>query len=149
VFLRVAFAAALLLALWRPRLRGRSPRDLALAAAFGVSLAGMNLSFYEALDRIPLGVAVTFEFVGPLAVAIVGSHRARDLLWVVLAGAGILLLSDFGGFSGLDTARAAGRGVLGGVHPAQRSHRPRLPRRRRPGAGDGRGERPARPVGRG
>ena len=93
VFLRVALAALLLNAIWRPRLRRR---DLWLVAAFGVSLAGMNLAFYESLDRIPLGVAVTFEFVGPLGVAVAGSRRALDLLWVALAAAGILLLSDFG-----------------------------------------------------
>jgi inner membrane transporter RhtA len=118
VFLRVAFAAALLLALWRPRVSGRSARELLLAAAFGVSLAGMNLSFYEALDRIPLGVAVTFEFIGPLGVAVVGSHRARDVLWVVLAAAGILLLSDFGDFSGLDTAGVALAVLAGGFWAA-------------------------------
>jgi inner membrane transporter RhtA len=56
----------------------------------------MNLSFYESLNRIPLGIAVTFEFVGPLGVAIAGSRRALDLAWVVLAAAGIVLLSDFG-----------------------------------------------------
>jgi inner membrane transporter RhtA len=103
VFLRVLFAALLLLALWRPRVAGHSRADLRLAAAYGASLAGMNLAFYEALDRIPLGIAVTFEFVGPLAVAIFGSRRTRDLLWVALAGAGILLLSDLGDFGGLDT----------------------------------------------
>jgi inner membrane transporter RhtA len=96
VFLRVAFAAVLLLAIWRPTLSGRSRRDLWLVAAYGVSLAGMNLSFYEALDRIPLGVAVTFEFVGPLGVAVAGSRKPLDLVWVGLAAAGILLLSDFG-----------------------------------------------------
>jgi inner membrane transporter RhtA len=107
VFLRVAFAAVLLLVLWRPRVRGHERRDLWLAAAFGLSLAGMNLAFYGALDRIPLGVAVTFEFVGPLGVAVAASRRALDVLWVVLAAAGILLLSDFGGFGGLDAVGVA------------------------------------------
>jgi inner membrane transporter RhtA len=102
VFLRVAFAALLLGALWRPRIGGRTRAELGLAAAFGISLAAMNLSFYEALDRIPLGVAVTLEFVGPLGVAVAGSRRALDLVWVGLAAAGILLLADFTG--GTDTA---------------------------------------------
>jgi inner membrane transporter RhtA len=96
VFLRVLFAAIVLAALWRPQVKGRERRDLWLAAAFGLSLAGMNLSFYAALDRIPLGIAVTFEFVGPLGVAVAGSRKPVDLLWVLLAAAGILLLSDFG-----------------------------------------------------
>ncbi len=114
VLLRVAFAALILMLLWRPRVRGRSPRELALAAAFGVSLAGMNLSFYESLDRIPLGVAVTFEFIGPLGVAVAGSRRALDGLWVALAAAGILLLSDFGDFGGLDATGVA-LAVLAGL----------------------------------
>jgi len=114
VFLRVLFAALLLLALWRPRLAGRPRDELLLASAFGVALAGMNLSFYGALDRIPLGVAVTFEFVGPLGVAVAGSRRALDLLWVVLAAAGILLLSDFGDFGGLDSA-GVGLALLAGA----------------------------------
>jgi inner membrane transporter RhtA len=96
VLLRVAFAAVLLTALSRPRLRGHSRRELTLAAAFGLSLAAMNFSFYEALDRIPLGIAVTIEFAGPLAVAVAGSRRALDLVWVVLAAAGILLLARGG-----------------------------------------------------
>ena len=96
VFLRVFFAALVLAALWRPALRGRKAGDWRLIAAYGFALVAMNLSFYEALDRIPLGIAVTFEFVGPLGVAIAGSRRALDLLWVMLAGAGIVLLSDFG-----------------------------------------------------
>jgi inner membrane transporter RhtA len=96
VFLRVLFAAAVLAVVWRPSVGGRSGFDLRLIAAFGLSLGAMNLAFYEALDRIPLGIAVTFEFVGPLGVAIAGSRRALDLAWVVLAAAGIVLLSDFG-----------------------------------------------------
>jgi inner membrane transporter RhtA len=97
VFLRVAFAALILMLLWRPGLRRWSRRDLAVAAAFGVALAGMNLSFYAAIDRLPLGVAVTLEFSGPLGVALLGSRRAVDVLWAVLAAAGILLLADPGG----------------------------------------------------
>lgn len=96
VFVRVAFAALLLAMVWRPRLAGHTRGDLWLALAFGFTLAGMNLAFYSALERIPLGVTVTLEFVGPLGVAVAGSRRALDLLWVALAAAGILLLSDFG-----------------------------------------------------
>ncbi|MBS1679569.1 MAG: EamA family transporter [Actinobacteria bacterium] len=97
VFLRGAFAALILLAVAHrdvARLRRADLRDIAL---FGLTLAAMNFCFYQALDRLPLGVAVTFEFTGPLAVAIFGSHRRRDLIWAGLAALGILLLSgDFG-----------------------------------------------------
>ena len=102
VFLRVLFAALVLMAIWRPSLRGRGRHDLLLVAVFGLVLAGMNLAFYSSLDRIPLGAAVTFEFVGPLGVAVAGSRRPLDLVWVALAAAGILLLSDLGA-GGLDT----------------------------------------------
>jgi inner membrane transporter RhtA len=97
VFLRVVFAALILVIVWRPAIRGRSGADWRLIVAFGFALVAMNLSYYEALNRIPLGIAVTFEFVGPLGVAIAGSRHALDIVWVVLAAAGILLLSDFGG----------------------------------------------------
>jgi inner membrane transporter RhtA len=106
VLLRLVSATIVLLALWRPRLRGWSARELVLAASFGLVLAGMNLSFYAALDRIPLGVAVTIEFVGPLTVAIASSRRPLDLLWVVLAVAGILALTHAG------TAGLSGAGIL-------------------------------------
>jgi inner membrane transporter RhtA len=96
-FLRVLFAAIVLAALWRPAVRGLSRGQWQLAVAYGFVLVAMNLTFYEALDRIPLGIAVTFEFVGPLGVAVAGSRRPLDLLWVALAAAGIILLSDFGG----------------------------------------------------
>lgn len=107
VLLRILLAAVILALLWRPDVRGRSRGEWLLIAAFGVCLAGMNFAFYSAIDRIPLGVGVTFEFVGPLGVAIYGSRRPLDLLWVVLAGAGILLLADpGGGFDGVGVALA-------------------------------------------
>lgn len=96
VFLRVFFAAGVLLLVWRPRLRGYAIANYFVAILFGLVLAGMNLSFYSAIERIPLGVAVTLEFVGPLGVAVAGSRRVLDLLWVVLAAGGIVLLSPLG-----------------------------------------------------
>jgi inner membrane transporter RhtA len=100
--LRLGFAALILVAVMRPRVRGRSAPDLRLVALFGLTLGGMNLFFYEALDRIPLGVAVTIEFAGPLGVAVFASRRRLDLLWAGLAALGIVLLSDpFG--AGIDT----------------------------------------------
>jgi inner membrane transporter RhtA len=101
VLLRLLTASVMLLALWRPRL-GHGRRELVLAALFGLVLAGMNLCFYHALHRIPLGITVTFEFIGPLAVAISGSRRVIDVVWVVLAAAGILALTHGGGRHGLD-----------------------------------------------
>jgi inner membrane transporter RhtA len=114
VLVRVAFAALLLTLVWRPVVAGHERRDLWLVLAFGVTLAGMNLAFYSAIDRIPLGVAVTLEFVGPLGVAVAASRRALDLLWVGLAAAGILLLSDFGSadLDGLGVALALLAGGL-------------------------------------
>src|SRR4051794_21028623 len=80
-FGRNAFAAMILVAIWRPRVRGRSAADLGVAIAFGLALGAMNLCIYEAMDRIPLGVAVTFEFIGPLGVAVAGSRRAPRRAW--------------------------------------------------------------------
>ena len=97
-FLRLAFAAIVLWAIWRPRIPTQPP-DLRIAGAFGVALGLMNWSIYEAMDRIPLGVAVTIEFTGPLLVAVIGSRRPLDGVWVVLAAAGIVLLADPGGGS--------------------------------------------------
>ncbi len=91
--LRLLSAAIVLMALWRPRLAGRSRHELGVAAALGVVLAAMNLSFYAALDRIPRGIAVTIEFIGPLTVAVVGSRRRLDFLWVLLAVLGIVALT--------------------------------------------------------
>nr|WP_242453996.1 EamA family transporter [Bailinhaonella thermotolerans] len=101
---RIATGALIMLVVVRPRLRGHSWRDLGVMALFGLSLAGMNLSFYEAMSRLPLGVAVAIEFLGPLALAVAASRRRLDILWVLLAGAGVLLLigpwnQDLGGLS--------------------------------------------------
>jgi inner membrane transporter RhtA len=97
VLLRLAFASIVLVALWRPDVRTLTRRQLALAALFGLVLFGMNFSFYHAIHLIPLGVAVTVEFAGPLAVAVGSSRRALDLLWVALAALGILALTHGGG----------------------------------------------------
>jgi inner membrane transporter RhtA len=93
VALRLFFAAAVLLLVWRPSARmGR--RAWAVVIGYGLVLAGMNVFFYLALDRIPLGIVVTIEFLGPLAVAIGGSRRWLDGLWALLAAAGVVLLTE-------------------------------------------------------
>jgi len=101
VTLRVAIAAVILIAsglIARAPTRRRLARgDLAVAIGFGLVLAGMNLSFYEAISRIPLGAAVTIEFSGPLAVALVGSRRWVDGIWAAMAGTGVALLATAGG----------------------------------------------------
>jgi len=104
VLLRLFFAAVLLLPLTRPRLAGRPRPQLLAVAGFGVTLAGMNWSFYEAIARLPLGPAVTVEFAGPLTVAILGSRRLLDLLWAALAGGGVALLA----FAGSDGSASGG-----------------------------------------
>lgn len=97
VFLRAVFGALALVALTRGaplRTREWPHRDVLLLA---VAVSCVNLFFYAALERLPLGITVTLEFVGPLGVAIAGSRRPRDVIWVVLAAVGIVLLSDVGG----------------------------------------------------
>ncbi len=97
VFLRLGFGALILLLLWRPRLRDYSRADYVLMILFGLVIAVMNAAFYAAIARIPLGIAVTLEFVGPLGVSIATSRRLSDVLWVVLAAGGIVLLAPIGG----------------------------------------------------
>jgi inner membrane transporter RhtA len=120
-FLRLALAAIVLWAIWRPRLTG----DLRLAAAFGVVLGLMNWSTYEAIDRIPLGVAVTIGFAGPLLVALIGVRRPLDVAWVALAAAGIVLLVDPGGGSldpaGVGFAFASAACWMGYIHLSKRT----------------------------
>jgi inner membrane transporter RhtA len=96
VTLRLVVAAVVLLGATRVlgiRSRPAAPADRVVVVAFGLVLAGMNLSFYEAIARIPLGVAVTIEFSGPLALALVSSRRWSDGLWAAAAGAGVALLA--------------------------------------------------------
>ena len=99
VFLRLLFGSIALWAIARPELRGRPGRELRLVGALGVVLVSMNVSFYESIDRLPLGIAVTVEFLGPLAVAILGSRRRVDFVWIGLAGLGVALLANGGGRS--------------------------------------------------
>jgi inner membrane transporter RhtA len=93
VTLRLTIAAAVLLVIARPRLRGRTAADWLVVGAFGAVLAMMNLFFYGALARIPIGVTVTIEFIGPLVLATVLSHRRKDLLAVAGAAVGVVLIS--------------------------------------------------------
>jgi inner membrane transporter RhtA len=92
VWLRLAASALVLAAVARPALRGRTRQDWVVVLGFGLSLGVMNWAIYQSFQRIPIGLAVTIEFVGPLTLAIVGSRRVRDLAWVALAAAGVLLL---------------------------------------------------------
>ncbi|MGR6963190.1 EamA family transporter [Geodermatophilus sp. URMC 61] len=103
VTLRLCGAALVLMLLVRPRWRGRSRADWAVIAAFGILLAAMNGLFYEALARMPIGAAVTVEFLGPLGLAAVLSRRLQHLGWVLMAAAGVFLLG-YGSLTGLDPA---------------------------------------------
>jgi len=91
VLLRLMTSSLILLVLARPRLAGRSATDWRPVLALGLALGAMNWAFYESFARIPLGVAVTIEFVGPLSVAAVGRRHPRDLVWVGLAALGVVL----------------------------------------------------------
>ena len=118
VTLRLVAAAIVLLLVCRPRLRGHSRADWGTVVAFGVAMAGMNGLFYQAVDRIPLGVAVTLEVLGPLALSVFASRRLVNVLWAGLALAGVVLLGG-GGFGSLDlvgVAYALGAGVCWAVY---------------------------------
>ncbi|MEU2060872.1 EamA family transporter [Streptomyces sp. NPDC013455] len=101
VALRLFFAAAVLMLLWRPSPR-LDRRTWTVVLGYGVTLGLMNLCFYLALARIPLGIAVTVEFLGPLTVALAGSRRWLDAFWALLAAGGVALLME--GRGGLDLA---------------------------------------------
>jgi inner membrane transporter RhtA len=114
VALRLFFAAVVLMLLWRPTLR-IDRRALPVVLAYGVVLGVMNLCFYQSIARIPLGIAVTVEFLGPLAVALAGSRRLLDGLWALLAGAGVVLLTETRGeLSVVGLLFALGAGICWG-----------------------------------
>lgn len=104
--LRLVISAVILLAVCRPRLRGRSRGDWAVVVAFGAALAAMNVLIYQAIARIPLGAAVTLEVLGPLVLSVVTGRRASSWLWAGLALSGVVLLGR-GGFGGLNPAGVA------------------------------------------
>ncbi len=97
VFVRVGFGALILLAMARPRRLQFVTTQWRSVVLFGLIIAAMNLCFYESIARIPLGIAVTIEFIGPLAVAIAGSRKALDFAWAAMAAAGVVMLSLTGG----------------------------------------------------
>lgn len=105
VTLRLVLAAAVLLIVCRPKVRGYGRADWGTVAAFGTAMAGMNILFYQAADRIPLGAAVTLEVLGPLILSVIASRRLMNLLWAGLALGGVVLLSG-GGFDRLDPVGA-------------------------------------------
>jgi inner membrane transporter RhtA len=114
VFLRIAFSALLLLVAARRQIRPVSRRDAGLLLLFGCVIGAMNMCFYGAIDRIPLGIAVAIEFVGPLGVAAVTSRRLKEFLWIGLAVAGLVMLTPSIGTDldpvGVGLALAAGVG---------------------------------------
>src|SRR5687767_9076473 len=95
--LRIVISAVILVVVFRPRILKLSSALWKAVVPYGLALGAMNIIFYEALLRIPLGLAVTLEFVGPLLLAVINSRRAQDFLWVVLAATGIVLLSPWTG----------------------------------------------------
>ncbi|SNY40725.1 EamA family transporter [Paractinoplanes atraurantiacus] len=97
-FLRLALAAVIFAVVTRPSLRSWSRPAWMAAALLGVVMAGMNLIFYQSIRTVPLGIAVTVEFLGPLLLALVQTRRLIDLLWALMAAGGVLLLGlDSGG----------------------------------------------------
>jgi inner membrane transporter RhtA len=114
--MRFSLGAAILLAIVRPELRGRDPATWRAIAAYGALLAVLNVTFFQAISRIPMGIAVTLAFIGPLVMALIGSRRRRDVAWALLAGAGVATLGGInppGSVSGVLFAVVAGCAWVG------------------------------------
>ncbi|SMF67197.1 DMT family transporter [Streptomyces sp. Amel2xC10] len=118
VALRLLVAAVVLLVVCRPRVRGHSRTDWGTVIVFGITMAAMNGLFYQSVDRIPLGTAVTLEVLGPLALSVAVSRRAVNLIWAGLALAGVFLLGGGGGFGNLDPLGVAFALSAGGMWAA-------------------------------
>lgn len=103
--LRIGISAIILFAFYKPNLFKITPQQWKLVIPYGLSLGAMNLIFYMAIERIPIGLAVTLEFIGPLLVAVFGSKRFVDYLWVLLAAAGIVLIAPWSN-NGIDVLGA-------------------------------------------
>ena len=93
--LRIGISALILLAVYKPNLFKINTAQWKVVIPYGLSLGAMNLIFYLAIERIPIGLAVTLEFIGPLVVAVLGSKRLLDYLWILLAAAGIILIAPW------------------------------------------------------
>ena len=127
---RFALAAVIVLAIVRPAIRGRDAATWGVIAAYGASLAALNLTFFQAISLIPMGIAVTLAFIAPLVMALAVSRRRRDVVWALLAGAGVATLGGIdrpGSVSGILFAIAAGCAWVGvayaGRSVGRRTHR--------------------------
>ena len=114
--IRFALGALILVAIVRPRITGRGVATWFAIVAYGASLAALNITFFQAISRIPMGIAVTFAFIAPLVMALVGSRRPRDVVWALLAGAGVATLGGIdrpASIAGVVFAIAAGCAWVG------------------------------------
>jgi inner membrane transporter RhtA len=114
--MRFALGSLILFALVRPTIRGRDAATWRAIVAYGASLAALNVTFFQAISLIPMGVAVTLSFIAPLVMALVASRRRRDLVWALLAAAGVATLGGIdrpGSASGVLFAIAAGCAWVG------------------------------------
>jgi inner membrane transporter RhtA len=120
--LRFVAGAVVLLVLARPRIRGRAGASWAAVTCFGATLAATNLCLYEAIATIPLGLAVTLEFLGPVAIALVGARRRLDMAWALSAALGVVLLGETSGaaITGVAWAVGAAVSVAGSILVAKR-----------------------------
>lgn len=121
--LRLLIAAAVVLALFRPSLRGRDGRAWAAIIGYGVAMAAMNACLYSAIDRIPLGIATTLDFLGPCVVALLGSRHAKEALCALVAFGGVALVSwgPGGGFDALGYGFALAAGCFFGLYTVMAS----------------------------